>query len=223
MRRALGLDDQRREAAEGVAQGLGDGLGSVDSRGVYGEPASLGIDPRAGDSPARERARAQFVGYASAQVAHLLASDRKALLPGLYFRALLRDLPDDRPRQQFLIVAQRDHVLLIDGVQQAAAARDRYPATARHLERRAGLQSAVRKPTFEVRGSRCPFCGQTMKNQILEQHERHPRKESADYIERAPEFSFIFSLGPRIRSETLIRKGVHCMIPKAVFVQLAQH
>jgi len=144
----------------------------------------------------RVSARAQFVGYASAQVAHLLASDRKALLPGLYFRALLRDLPDDRPRQQFLIVAQRDHMLLIDGVQQAAAARDRYPATARHLERRAGLQSAARKPTFEVRGSRCPFCGQTMKNQILEQHERHPRKESADYIERAPEFWFIFRWNP---------------------------
>jgi hypothetical protein len=31
-----------------------------------------------------------------------------------------------------------------------------------------------------------------MKNQVLEQHERHPRKESADYIERAPEFAIIF-------------------------------
>ena len=44
---------------------------------------------------------------------------------GLYFRTLLGDLPDDRSRQQFLIVAERDHVLLIYRMQQAAAARDR--------------------------------------------------------------------------------------------------
>jgi hypothetical protein len=35
-----------------------------------------------------------------------------------------------------------------------------------------------------------------MKNQVLEQHERHPRKRSADYMERASEYSFIFHAAP---------------------------
>src|SRR5882724_4848410 len=201
MRRTLGLDGNRREAAERIAQGLDDGIGSSDPRGVHREPTPLAVDPRACDSPPRERSRTQLIGHAGPQIAHLLASDRKALLLGLYFSALLSHLPDDRSRKQFLIVAQRDHVLLIDGMQQAAAARDRYPSTVRHLERSAGLQSAARKLTFEIRGSRRPFCGQTMENQILEQHEPHPRKGSADYMERAP----------------------HCKIPKAVFVKLAQY
>jgi hypothetical protein len=168
MRRALGLDGKRREAAERIAQGLDDGLGSTDSRGVHGEPTASWIDPCACDSPPRERSRAQLVGHASTQIAHLPAYDRKALFLGLYFRTLLRDLPDDRSRKQFLILTQRDHVLLIDGMQQAAAARDRHPTTARHLERSAGLQSAARKLTFETRGSGRPFCGQTVKNQVLE-------------------------------------------------------
>src|SRR6266404_5347931 len=112
MRRALGLDGKRREAAEGIAQGLDDGLGSADSRGVHADPTPLWIDPRTGDAPPRERPRAQFVGHAGPQVAHLLASDRKALFPGLYVGALLSNLPDDRSRKQFLIFTQRDHVML---------------------------------------------------------------------------------------------------------------
>src|SRR5258708_15193664 len=148
MRRTLGLDGQRREAAERIAQGLDDGLGSVDTRRVHGEPTALWIDPCARDSPPRERSRAQLVGHASTQIAHLPAPDRKALFLGLYLRALLRDLPDDRSRKQLLILTQADHVLLIDGLQQAAAARDRQPTTARHLERSAGLQVAAPKPTF---------------------------------------------------------------------------
>jgi hypothetical protein len=58
------------------------------------------------------------------------------------------------------------------------------------------LQSAARKLTFQIRGSGRPFCGQAVKNQVLEQHERHPRKGSADYIERGLEFSFIFHWTP---------------------------
>jgi len=93
-----------------------------------------------------------------------------------YLRALLGDPAHDGTRQQFFVGAERDQILLVDGVRQAVAARDGHPAAARHLERSAGLQRPVGELAFEVGRGHDPFGGQTMENEILEPHERHPGK-----------------------------------------------
>jgi len=80
-------------------------------------------------------------------------------------------------RQQFLVRAERNHIMSVDGVQQAAAAHDGHPAAARHLERSAGLQWPVGELAFELGRGHDSFGAQAMENEILEPHERHPGKK----------------------------------------------
>src|ERR1700724_2416892 len=105
MRRALSLDRERREAAEGIAQSLDHSLGAGPPRRVHGEPTRLRIDPCTYHLTPRQRAGAQLVAHTGAQIAHLLASDGKTLLLSLFLRALLGNLADDRPRKQLLVDA----------------------------------------------------------------------------------------------------------------------
>src|SRR5580704_12968988 len=96
--------------------------------------------------------------------------------------------------------------MLIERMQQPAAARDRHPAAARHLEGPAGLERAPGKLPFEFTGSHRPFCGQPMENEGLEQHEHTRGVKEARIILRARRNFRLFFIRRPARSKTADRK-----------------
>src|ERR1700722_14984902 len=95
-------------------------------------------------------------------------------------------------------------------MQQSPAAGDRHPAAARHVKWAARFQGAPCQLAFEIGGGEFPIRGKSVKNHILEHHERHSarrerglywaRRKISDFIrdvardaardEWLPEFSF---------------------------------
>ena len=154
--------------------------------GVDDEPAVLRIDPGARDAPAGEGASAQLFRRSHLDVAHLAASDRKSLLPGLHSAAFSRNLANDRARQQLLIHAERDQVLLIDRVEQSLRRRGRHPATALHVERAARLQCASGQQVFELGRGQGPVSGQAIDDEVLEPHGPERSEKGAQYTDARP-------------------------------------
>jgi hypothetical protein len=80
---------------------------------VDDQPAVAAIDPHARITPDAESARQQFVGDLLLEFAHLFAAWFEALLLFQFSGARLRNLRDDRSRQQFLLGAKHQQHLTV--------------------------------------------------------------------------------------------------------------
>jgi hypothetical protein len=100
----------------------------------------------------RTSAGPQLVGHAQAQITHLLAAHRKALLLGQLRGAVGGNLADDGGRQQLLLHAQRDELVPADGVEAAARGAQRHPAARLQVEGAAVAQRARVEARFEFAG-----------------------------------------------------------------------
>jgi len=125
------------------------------------------INPGAGCDSPRECPRSQLVGDLCLDIAHLFATNWKALFDCLSLGAFLGNLPNDGCGQEFLIRAQRQHVMLSDRVQQPATLWS--PAATRESAYR-----NVRRPKqmaaesrLEIAGRPGPISGQPIDEQIL--------------------------------------------------------
>src|SRR4029077_17453633 len=86
----------------------------------------------------------------------------------------------------FCALAESDGGRGLEGGEKPPAAGHRDPTATRHVEGTTRLQRAPGKLCLEIRGRELPILGKSMKNQILEQHERHPaRKKRGLYVAAA--------------------------------------
>jgi hypothetical protein len=116
-------------------------------------------------------------------IAHLFAANWKALFGCLSFGAFLGNLPNDGCGQEFLIRAQRQHVMLSDRVQQPAALGHRLPPASQHIEMSAGPKEMTAESRLEIASRPGPISGQPIDEQILEQHVAYLDRGSARLYE----------------------------------------
>src|ERR1700720_3335170 len=103
-------------------------------------------------------------------MAHLFATNGKALFGCLSLSAFLGNLPNDGRGQEFLIRAQRQQVMLSDRVQQPATLGHRLPPASQHIEVSAGPKQMAAEARLEIAGRPGPISGQPIDEQIFEQH-----------------------------------------------------
>ena len=97
--------------------------------------------------------------------------------------AFLGHLPNDGCGQEFLIRAQRQHLMLSDGVQQPATLGHRLPPASQHIEMSAGPKQMAAESRLEIAGRPGPISGQPIDEQILEQHVAYLDRGSARLYE----------------------------------------
>jgi hypothetical protein len=83
---------------------------------------------------------------------------------------LVGNLPNDGRGQEFLIRPQRQHVMLSDRMQQPATLGQRLPPASQHVEMSTGPEPITVEPHLKIGGRPGPISGQSIDEQILEQH-----------------------------------------------------
>ena len=164
----LGAKGLHGERVQRVPQALDQFLGAARAGRIHGQPAVGEVQPGEGRAPPGQCPGPQFIGHPRLQLPHLAPSDRVALLLFQLHRPLLRHLIDDGRRQQLLVDAQTQQVLLSLGVQGPLLIATGHEAPGLHVEAAAGLERPALEGLFEAGGSEGKTGRQTIENQILE-------------------------------------------------------